>query len=154
VAKRTAEAAAASVELTLAMTRLRARLRAESRSAEGWTTSQLSALARIVREGPVTASALAVAEHVRPQSIGEIVAALKGGGLVAATPDPNDGRKTLLSATAAGRKLVRSLAELREAWLTRAIEAVVDESRRHELTAAVALLNSLAECDPDVAPRA
>src|SRR5215510_13934842 len=99
------------------MKRLRARLRSESRSAEGWTTSQLSALARIVREGPVTASALAVAEHVRPQSIGEIVGALKLGGLVAATPDPNDGRKTLLSATAAGRKLVRSVTELREAWL-------------------------------------
>jgi DNA-binding MarR family transcriptional regulator len=149
VGKRTTDAAAASVELTLAMTRLRARLRSESRSAEGWTTSQLSALARIVREGPVTASALAVAEHVRPQSIAEIVAALKAGGLVAATPDPSDGRKTLLSATAAGRKLVRSVTELREAWLTRAIEAVVDDSRRRALTEAIALLTSLAEWDTD-----
>ena len=136
------------------MTRLRARLRSESRSTEGWTTSQLSALARIVREGPLTASALAVAEHVRPQSIAEIVAALKAGNLVAATPDPNDGRKTLLSATAAGRKLVRSVTELREAWLTRAIETVIDDARRHELTKAIALLNALAECDPDIAPRA
>jgi DNA-binding MarR family transcriptional regulator len=149
VGKRTADAGAASVELTLAMTRLRARLRSESRSAEGWTTSQLSALARIVREGPVTASALAVAEHVRPQSIAEIVAALKAGGLVAATPDPSDGRKTLLSATAAGRKLVRSVTELREAWLTRAIEAVVDDSRRRSLMEAIALLTSLAEWDTD-----
>jgi DNA-binding MarR family transcriptional regulator len=149
VGKRTTDAGAASVELTLAMTRLRARLRSESRSAEGWTTSQLSALARIVREGPVTASALAVAEHVRPQSIAEIVAALKAGGLVAATPDPSDGRKTLLSATAAGRKLVRSVTELREAWLTRAIEAVVDDSRRRSLMEAIALLTSLAEWDTD-----
>jgi DNA-binding MarR family transcriptional regulator len=149
VPKRTVDAAAASVELTLAMKRLRARLRSESRTAEGWTISQLSALARIVREGPVTASALALAEHVRPQSIAEIVAALKAGGLVAATPDPTDGRKNLLRATAAGRKLVASVLESREAWLARAIDAVVDDSRRDALTAAIELLNALAEWASD-----
>jgi DNA-binding MarR family transcriptional regulator len=149
VSKRAVDTAVASVELTLAMKRLRARLRSESRTAEGWTISQLSALARIVREGPVTASALAVAEHVRPQSIAEIVVALKGGGLVVATPDPTDGRKNLLRATAAGRKLVASVHESREAWLSRAIDAVVDDSRREALTDAISLLNALAECDPD-----
>jgi DNA-binding MarR family transcriptional regulator len=149
VPKRTVDAAVASVELTLAMKRLRARLRSESRTAEGWTISQLSALARIVREGPVTASALALAEHVRPQSIAEIVAALKAGGLVAATPDPTDGRKSLLRATAAGRKLVASVLESREAWLARAIDAVVVDGRRDALTDAIELLNALAEWQPD-----
>jgi DNA-binding MarR family transcriptional regulator len=143
------DTAAASVELTLAMKRLRARLRSESETAERWTISQLSALARILREGPVTASALAVAEHVRPQSIAEIVTALKAGGLVVATPDPTDGRKNLLRATAAGRRLVTSVLESREAWLARAIDVVVDDSRREALTDAIALLNALAECDPD-----
>jgi DNA-binding MarR family transcriptional regulator len=147
VPKRAVETAVASVELALAMKRLRARLRAESRGAEGWTISQLSALARIVREEPVTASMLAVSEHVRPQSIAEIVAALKAGGLVAATPDPTDGRKSLLRATAAGRKLVSSVLESREAWLTRAIDAVVDDKRRPALTDTIWLLNALAEWD-------
>jgi DNA-binding MarR family transcriptional regulator len=149
VPRRTVDTAVASVELTLAMKRLRARLRSESRSAEGWTISQLSALARIVREGPVTASTLAVAEHVRPQSIAEIVAALKAGRLIVAAPDPSDGRKSLLRATAAGRRLVDSVHESREAWLARAIEVVVDDDRRQALTDAIWLLNALAECDPD-----
>jgi DNA-binding MarR family transcriptional regulator len=147
VPKQPVDTAAASVELTLAMKRLRARLRSESETAERWTISQLSALARIVREGPVTASALAAAEHVRPQSIAEIVTALKAGGLVAATPDPTDRRKSLLRATAAGRKLVASVLESREAWLARAIETVVDDKRRQALTDAISLLNALAECE-------
>jgi DNA-binding MarR family transcriptional regulator len=151
VPKRVVDAGAASVELTLAMKRLRARLRSESRTEEGWTISQLSALARIVREGPMTASALASAEHVRPQSIAEIVAALKAGGLVTAAPDPTDGRKSLLRATAAGRRLVASVLESREAWLAQAIDAVVDDGSRAALTDAISLLNALAEWSPDAA---
>jgi DNA-binding MarR family transcriptional regulator len=143
--KRTIDTAAASVELSLAMKRLRARLRSESETSEGWTISQLSALARIVREGPMTASGLAAAEHVRPQSIAEIVTALRSGGLVSARPDPNDGRKTLLRATNAGRKVVTTVRESREAWLARAIGAVVDARRHQALTDAIALLNALAE---------
>jgi DNA-binding MarR family transcriptional regulator len=151
--KQIVDPAAASVELSLAMKRLRARLRSESETSEGWTISQLSALARIVREGPVTASGLAAAEHVRPQSIAEIVAALRAGGLVGARPDPTDGRKTLLRATAAGRKVVASVRESRQAWLARAISEVVDGRRSDALIHAISLLNALAEWDPD-GPRA
>src|ERR1700712_3078803 len=91
----------AAVELTFALKRLRARLRAEARPSDGWTISQLATLGRIVREGPITASALAQAEHVRPQSMGEIVTTLKAADLVSARPHPSDGRKSLLRATAA-----------------------------------------------------
>jgi DNA-binding MarR family transcriptional regulator len=139
----------ASVELGLAVKRLRARLRAESTTDEGWTISQLSTLARIVREGPATASALAQVEHVRPQSVAEVVTALKAGGLVTAKPDPTDGRKVLLRATAAGRRLVETVSASREAWLARAIEAIVDEHRDAALVSTIELLNELAECDLD-----
>jgi DNA-binding MarR family transcriptional regulator len=139
----------AAVELTLAVKRLRSRLRAESTDSEPWTVSQLSTLARIVRNGPATASQLAQVEHVRPQSIAEIVAALKAGGLIAAKPDPNDGRKNVLRATAAGRRLVESVSATREAWLARAIETVVDQRRNTVLAETIALLNDLAECDAD-----
>jgi len=147
------DAASAAVELSLAMKRLRARLRAESPASDQWTLSQLSVLARLVRDGPATASQLAHAEHVRPQSIAEIVGALRAGGLVAATPDPTDGRKTTLRPTAAGRRLVQSVWASREAWLARAIETVVDQRRQTTLTDAIALLNDLAEFDRDPALR-
>jgi DNA-binding MarR family transcriptional regulator len=59
-----------ATELMQAMTRLRARLRSESSPDEmELTWSQITTLARIVREGPVTATELARAEHVRRQSM-------------------------------------------------------------------------------------
>jgi DNA-binding MarR family transcriptional regulator len=71
--------------LPRAMIRLRARLRAESAPDDmRLTWSQISTLLRIAEEGPITVSALAVAEHVRPQSMAETVAALRQEGLVSA----------------------------------------------------------------------
>jgi DNA-binding MarR family transcriptional regulator len=139
--------ASQAVALGLAVKRLRARLRAESATTSGWTISQLSTLARIVNEGPITASALAQVEHVRPQSIAEILATLKTDRLVSAAPDPTDGRKSLISATAEGREVVRSVSASREAWLSRAIDSVLEPGEHATLDAAIELLNRLAECD-------
>ena len=63
------------------------------------TASQRFALGRLSREGPLTVTALARAEGVRPQSMGATVAVLEAQGLVAGAPDPADGRQTLLSLT-------------------------------------------------------
>ena len=139
--------ASTAVDLGLAVKRLRARMRAESLPADGWTISQLSTLARIVEHGPITASALAQAEHVRPQSIADIVAVLKAEGLTVAAPDATDGRKVLLSASADGRRLIESVRVSREAWLARAIEAVVEPTEHAVLEQAIDLLRRLAECD-------
>lgn len=139
----------AAVELALALKRLRARLRAEARPADGWTISQLAALGRIVREGPTTASSLAQAEHVRPQSMGEIVATLKAAHLVTAEPDPTDGRKSLLRATKAGKQLITERSQSRDAWLAHAIESLVERERAGVLLESIVLLNALADWDVD-----
>ncbi|MFE2183456.1 MarR family winged helix-turn-helix transcriptional regulator [Streptomyces sp. NPDC059455] len=105
--KPAAEAAAA---LMKAMTRLRARLRTESAPDDmQWTWSQLTTLGRVVELGPVTASELAQAEHVRRQSMAETLAALRTGGLVSTGKDPDDGRKTLIHATPEGRALIETI---------------------------------------------
>jgi DNA-binding MarR family transcriptional regulator len=135
----------AAVELALALKRLRARLRAEARPAEGWTISQLSALRRLVGDGPTTASRLARAEHVRPQSMAAIVATLRDGELLTAAPDPADGRKTVLRATAAGRRLVQARSESRDAWLAGAIDDLAERGRAGALADAIELLNALAD---------
>jgi DNA-binding MarR family transcriptional regulator len=134
-----------AVELAFALKRLRARLRAEARPSDGWTISQLATLGRIVREGPTTASRLAQAEHVRPQSMGEIVATLKAAELVSGEPDPDDGRKSLLRATTSGKQLVKQRSKSREAWLANAIESLVEEARADALVDAITLLNALAD---------
>ena len=140
--------AATATALMTAMTRLRARLRAESAPADmSWTWSQLTTLARIVKEGPTTASALAQAEHVRRQSMAETVARLRADGLIAAGPDPDDGRKTLLSATRKGRSLILTIPAARTAWLEEAIRTLLDVDERQTLSAGSAIMDRIADSD-------
>ncbi len=146
-ARETTDEHATAVRLGLAIQRIRARIRAEAPEATGWTISQLSTLSRIIDRGPVTASALAASEHVRPQSIAEIVNALKAEGLVSAEPDPADGRKVLLVATDAGRTVIRTVSASRAAWLDQAVEAVIEAAEIPVLEQAIELLDRLAECD-------
>ena len=133
--------------LPRAMVRLRARLRAESALGEmRCTWSQVSTLARIAEDGPATVSALAVAEHVRPQSMAETVAALRKAGLVAAKSDPTDGRKTLMSVTPTGRKLLSNIRTVREAWLEAAIEQNLTTAESRTLLKAADIMERLADC--------
>jgi DNA-binding MarR family transcriptional regulator len=133
--------------LPRAMVRLRARLRAQSAPGDTrWTWSQLATLSRIAEEGPTTVSALAFAEHVRPQSMADTVAALRQEGLVTAKSDPTDGRKTLMSITASGRKLISTVHPIREAWLEAAIEKHLTPAERRTLLKAADIMESLADC--------
>ena len=140
------QAAEAATELMKAMTRLRARLRAESAPTDmPWTWSQLTTLARIVQEGPTTTSALAQAEHVRRQSMAETLAALQVDGLITSDPDPNDGRKTLITATRKGRALSKNIPAAREAWLNIAIQSLLDPVEQQTLRKAAAVMNRIAD---------
>ena len=70
------------------------------------TLPESSALARLERHGPATAADLARAEAISPQSIGATLGALQARGLIDRRPDPADGRRIILAATPAGRRLV------------------------------------------------
>jgi DNA-binding MarR family transcriptional regulator len=151
-----ADTARVAAELTMAIARLRARLRLESGfsppsagpgvgAARGWTWSQLATLHRIIEHGPITVAALAQAEHVRPQSMAETVTALKADDLVSAAPDPADGRKTLISATTHGHEVYDGVIATREEWLTQALDAVATAQERRLLADAVKVLHKLAD---------
>lgn len=135
--------------LAQAMTRLRARLRAESvPGSANWTWSHITTLARISRDGPTTASALAAAEHVRPQSMAETIGVLRRQGLVTSEPDPSDRRKSLISATAEGHELAASIHAVREAWLESVLAQVATPAERRTLIEAAAIMQRLADYDP------
>ena len=137
-----------AAELTKAMTRLRARLRSETAPDEmPWTWSQLMTLSRIVDQGPTTASALAQAEHVRRQSMAETLAALRAHDLIVAEPDPNDGRKTLISATDAARALMPTIPAAREAWLAGALRSLLQPGEQQILLQASAIMNRIADAE-------
>jgi DNA-binding MarR family transcriptional regulator len=82
---------------------------------------------------------------VRPQSVAATVAALEAAGLVTRRPDPADGRRAVIEATAAGHEALAADRRRREGWLAEAIERDLTADERRLLAEAVALLGRLAD---------
>lgn len=118
---------------------MRRRFREQAPAGE-FTPSQVAVLNRLEQGGPATASALARAEGMRPQSMGPIIAALDSAGLIAGTPDPLDGRQTLLALTDLWRDQIRARREARQDWLERTISARLSVQEQQDLARATALL--------------
>jgi DNA-binding MarR family transcriptional regulator len=100
-------------------------------------------LSRLERDGPATLTALAHADGVRPQSMGETIAALKTAGFVSGAPDPTDGRQTLLSLTPACVAAIKASRAAREDWLFRSIRTRLSPRERERIAGAVELLERL-----------
>jgi DNA-binding MarR family transcriptional regulator len=139
-----ARALALAADLRVLISRLKRRLREQANMGD-LTESQIAVLRRLDSDGPATVTALARAEGMRPQSMGANVAALESVGFISGSPDPNDGRQTIWSITAACREWVRAGQAAREDWLFRAIEATLIPAEQEDLVRAVALLKRLAD---------
>jgi DNA-binding MarR family transcriptional regulator len=107
------------------------------------TLSQTSALVRLDREGPATASELAAAEGIRPQSMATIVSLLYERGLVTRTPDPADGRRVVVSLSDAGREGLRGARQEKARRLTQAITEELTPEEQAALAAALPLLERI-----------
>jgi DNA-binding MarR family transcriptional regulator len=141
---RTAVAQLLAGELRVLISKLKRRLREQANPGD-FTWSQKSVLIRLEREGPATVTTLARAEGVRPQSMGATVSTLEQAGLVTGSPDPADGRQTILSITPRCRDWIKATRAAHEDWLFRAIQAKLAPQEQDELTRALALLNRLAD---------
>ncbi|RSD11693.1 MarR family winged helix-turn-helix transcriptional regulator [Amycolatopsis eburnea] len=131
--------------LDLAVQRFRGRLRVEGlRLPVPWTRSQLVALDRIVRGSAVTTSELAAAEHMRPQSMAQIVSALERDGLIERRPDPADARRSLIEPTGKGRDAVRTASALRNTWLADALDQELSDEERELVPKLIEVLDRLA----------
>lgn len=134
-------------DLRISVMRLSRRLRSE-RLPGDLTLGAMAALAQLERYGPATTSELAANERITPQSMTRTVTELVDRGLVERTPDPTDGRQTLLLVTPAGAEFVARSSEQRDAWLTRAL-ANLTEAERGLLLVAGPLLDRLASLPSD-----
>lgn len=105
-------------------------------------------LSHLEQRGPLAATDLAGLERISHQAVATAVRELQNLGLVSRSPDPADGRRTLVSITADGREQLRTERAAGQDWLAHAIGDHLDDAERDRLAAAVPLLRRLDSEDP------
>jgi DNA-binding MarR family transcriptional regulator len=104
-----------------------------------------SALRKLERGGPATVSALARAEQISAQSMGATLITLEARGLVSRQADPADGRRSVMSVTAAGLSALSDKRNARIAQLAQALTAGFSAEEMSQLMVAAPLIERLAE---------
>jgi DNA-binding MarR family transcriptional regulator len=105
-----------------------------------------AALATIERHGPMTPSDLAARERIQRPTATRLLARLGESGLVDRTPDPQDGRSSLVAATPAGRELLLTMRSRKNAFLASRIERL-DAADRATLERAAVILEGMLEVE-------
>ena len=139
-----ARASALASELRIVISQLRHRLREQTNPGD-FTFSQTSVFIRLERDGPATVSALARAEGVRQQSMGATISTLEAAGLVKGSPDPADGRQTILSLTDACLEMIRASRAAKEDWLFHVIQTKLSPAEQERLATDLELLKRIAD---------
>jgi DNA-binding MarR family transcriptional regulator len=133
-------------DLSLAVMRLARQLRSR-RPQSPVSLSQLSALATLDKEGPMTPGALADRERVRPPSMTRVITSLAELGFVERTAHPVDGRQVLVSVSATGVDLLESERRASREWLAQRL-ASLGSAERDTLRAAANLMLALVDESP------
>lgn len=141
---RSERVSALAAELRAILGKLKRKLR-ENGEWSDLTPSQVSVLLRLEKDGPAAVSSLARAEGMRPQSMSAIITSLLEAGLVNGSPDPNDGRQTLISLSRKCHKLLKEGRAARQDWLTTTIQDKLSVQDQEKLAAVLELLARLVE---------
>ncbi|MCW2539976.1 MAG: regulatory protein MarR [Frankiales bacterium] len=109
------------------------------------TIAEVSALARLEREGPSTPGALAAWDQISPQSMGATLTSLEVQGLVNRGTDPDDGRRVVVSITEAGRDTLVGGRRRRTEKVAQALAKGFTAAEREQLESVTPLLERLAQ---------
>jgi DNA-binding MarR family transcriptional regulator len=111
----------------------------------GMTPERLSALSVIEKRGPISVTALAETEMVRPATMSRMITALGTEGLVKRSDDKSDGRGVLVSVTPKGRRAFQRAQEQRLSRFAEVVESLTDDQlvAMRDLTAALERLTTL-----------
>lgn len=141
---RTDESQLVASSLREGMARLNRRLRAE-RLGHGLSLNRLSLLGLLRSNGPMTATALAAAERLQPQSLTRMLARLETEGLIVRRPDDSDRRQVLIDITDEGIAVLTEDTRRREAWLAGVMAERLTLTEREVLRLAAGLMDRLAD---------
>jgi DNA-binding MarR family transcriptional regulator len=118
----------------------------------GMTPERLSTLAAIKKYGPISVTALADRELVRPATMSRMVSALVNEGLARRHEDKEDGRGVLITATPKGRRAYQRAHEQRLQLLREALTGLAPDqlAAMRGLASALERLTTLLDNDPAV----
>ncbi|WP_405783160.1 MarR family winged helix-turn-helix transcriptional regulator [Streptomyces sp. NBC_00859] len=112
----------------------------------GLTMPERTALSHLDRSGPTTSSALARDVQITAQAMGATLSTLRARGLVERRPDPDDGRRVVLTVTDAGLQALRDKRNARAELIAQALTSgTFTRDELKQLAAAAALLERLAQ---------
>ncbi|WP_328912000.1 MULTISPECIES: MarR family winged helix-turn-helix transcriptional regulator [unclassified Streptomyces] len=112
----------------------------------GLTMPERTALSQLDRSGPTTSSALAREVQITAQAMGATLGALRARGLVERRPDPEDGRRAVLTVTDAGVQALKDKRNARTELIARALTSgEFTPTELERLAAAAPLLERLAQ---------
>jgi DNA-binding MarR family transcriptional regulator len=131
-------------QLRHAVLRTSRALRQEAVGESGLSPTQLSALVSIYREGPLTPSELAAVERVKRPTMTRTLACLEREGLIERTPDPADGRSSLVALNDAGQDALAVQRRRKSAYLARRLRKL-DPDEVETLARAAELLERMRE---------
>lgn len=125
--------------------RLGRMLRREAPSVLG--QGAMSALHTLSAGGPLRPSDLAAREGIRPPTLTRILTVLEDAGYIVRTPDPADGRASLIAVTELGTRTLLHTRSARASHLARHIAELTEQQRR-VLAQALPVLETLASLEP------
>ena len=110
------------------------------------TLPERTALAHLDRSGPTTSAALAREVQITAQAMGTTLNALRTRGLIERRPDPDDGRRVVLTVTETGRQALEDKRNSRAELIARALTGgAFTPTELRQLATAAGLLERLAQ---------
>lgn len=113
-------------------------------STESYSITEITTLGRLYRQDQLLPSELAAMAKVKTQSMSQILKKLEKQNVIVRTPCETDKRKTFISLTETGRKLVEQTRYERDEWLTNAIRKNLSRDERRTLMKAIEIMHKLA----------
>jgi DNA-binding MarR family transcriptional regulator len=133
-------------ELRTALARLVKKLRKKTVSGQHLSLTERSTMVQL-QNGAMLPSELAANEHITNQSMSQIVAHLLELGYINRTPSETDGRKVLISLTAAGAAVLAQVRSERDEWLLKAIKETCTAEEQEIIKRVVIPLTKIIDFD-------
>jgi DNA-binding MarR family transcriptional regulator len=120
-------------------------MRRETRNDGQLSLTERSTLGLLYPNIQLAPSDIARTEKVTTQSMSQVVNHLVELDFIARTPSADDGRKTILSLTNAGRLRVEQARQEKQEWLAKALHERVSETEKDLLKDALKILTKLVD---------